>query len=88
MSRPRHAFSIVMGFRESVKKIKVSDNRNDGVVFEGALGKLRRMGVVDGALLEIEGTDAVLRIDLTEEEIRRHLLREPPRRKTSRTEEQ
>ena len=78
MSRPRHAFSIVMGSRESVKKIKVSDDRNDGVVFEGVLGKLRRMGIVDGALLEIEGTDAVLRIDLTEEEIRRHLLREPP----------
>jgi len=44
-----------MGSRENVKKIKVS---NDGVVFEGALGQLRKMGVVDGTLLEIEGTDA------------------------------
>jgi hypothetical protein len=73
-----------MGSRESVKKIKVSDDRNDGVVFEGILGKLRRMGVVDGALLEIEGTDAVLRIDLTEDEIRRHLFKGTSRSETGR----
>lgn len=78
MARVEHAFSIVMSSRDHVKKIKVSDDRNDSVVFEGALGELRGIGVVDGVMLEINGANGVLRIDLTRDEIVRALARKVP----------
>jgi hypothetical protein len=66
-----HAFSIVMSSRDQVKNVKVSDDRNDCVVFEGALGELMSIEVVDGVMLEINGRDGVLRMDMPLEEISR-----------------
>ncbi len=66
-----HAFSIVMSSRDQVKNVKVSDDRNDSVVFEGSLGELLSIEVVDSVLLEINGRDGVLRMDITLEEISR-----------------
>ena len=68
-----HAFSIVMSSRDQVKNIKVSDDRNDCVVFEGALGEFMSIEMVDGVLLEINGVNGVLRIDMSEEEFSRAL---------------
>ena len=68
-----HAFSIVMSSRDQVKNIKVSDDRNDCVVFEGTLGELLKIDVVDEVLLEINGVNGILRIDMTLEEISRAL---------------
>jgi hypothetical protein len=53
-------------------------DRNDSVVFEGALGELRGIRVDDEVMLEIIGTNGVLRIDLTRDEIARSLARKTP----------
>ena len=72
MPKVEHAFSIVMSSRDH---IKVSDDRNDSVVFEGVLGELLGINVDDGVMLEINGANGVLRIDLTRDEIARSLVR-------------
>ena len=75
MPKVEHAFSIVMSSRDHIKNIKVSDDRNDSVVFEGVLGELLGINVDDGVMLEINGANGVLRIDLTRDEIARSLFR-------------
>jgi hypothetical protein len=43
------------------------------VLFEGVLGELEDLSMVDGAVLEVRGTNGVLRIDLTVEDLREML---------------
>jgi hypothetical protein len=68
MPRSKHAFSIEMRSREYIKRISVSDNSRDPVIFEGELGKLNGFRIVEGLMLEVDGTNGVLRIDMTQEE--------------------
>jgi hypothetical protein len=43
------------------------------VLFEGSLGKLKELYMVEGAVLEVKGTNGVLRIDLNEDDLRKVL---------------
>jgi hypothetical protein len=71
MPRARHAFSIEMKSREHVKRISVSDNSRDPVIFEGELGELNGLWIVEGLMLEVDCANGVLRIDMTKEEFER-----------------
>ncbi|MHA2391235.1 MAG: hypothetical protein ACXAEX_04640 [Promethearchaeota archaeon] len=70
----KHAFSIEMTSPSHVRSINFSVNNRDRVLFEGSLGELQRLGIVDSVMLEIVGANGVLRIDLTEKELYRHLF--------------
>ena len=64
-----HAFSIEMKSKRYVKNISISDEAHDRVLFEGNLGKLLNMSLVEGDVLELIGVNGVLRIGLTIEQL-------------------
>jgi hypothetical protein len=68
-----HTFSIEMKSKKHVKRISVSDESHDRVLFEGSLGELEELFMVEGLVLEVKGANGVLRIDLSEDELRKML---------------
>jgi hypothetical protein len=66
----QHAFSIEMKSKTHVRHISMSDESHDRVLFEGYLGDLKELSLIEGTVLEVRGENGVLRIDLSEEELR------------------
>ena len=50
-----------------MKNMSLNDDKE--VLFEGYLGKLERLGLIEEAVLEIKGVNGVLRIDLTQSQL-------------------
>jgi len=73
MTIERHSFSIEMASKEHMNRVSVSNELNGEVVFEGELGELVRVELIEGILLKITGDNGVIRIDLTEKELSRAL---------------
>ena len=69
-----HTFSVEMKSRKHVKHVSMSNESHDRVLFEGSLGELEELAMVEGAVLEVRGVNGVLRIDLSEEELRKMLF--------------
>lgn len=65
-----HGFSIEMKSKRHVKNISITDEQRNSVLFEGHLGELERLSMIEGLALEVRGTNGTLRIDLSEEELR------------------
>jgi len=68
-----HAFSVEMASKRYVKSISISDEAQERVLFEGNLGELRELSLVEGDVLEFIGVNGILRIGLTEEQLRKML---------------
>jgi hypothetical protein len=64
-----HSFSIEMKTGDAVKKMSFLDKENGQVFFEGCLGKLTNINMVEGVMLEIEGVNGILKLDITQKEI-------------------
>jgi hypothetical protein len=77
MARSNHAFSIVMVSKKHVKQVSLSDNVHQSVLLEGNLGRLERIGLIEGVMLEIEGSCGILRIDLTRNELEQVFSHKP-----------
>jgi len=73
MRKTERGFSVEMESKRHVKTISVSDESHDRVLFEGNLGKLKELGMVEEIILEIKGANGTLRIDLHEDELRKML---------------
>ena len=69
----KHVFSVEMKSKKHVKNISISDEAHDRVLFEGDLGELVNMVLVEGDVLEFIGANGVLRIGTSESELRRVL---------------
>jgi len=54
-----------------VRSISISNEAHDRVLFEGDLGELEEVAFVGGSMLEVRGSNGVLRIELGEDETRR-----------------
>jgi hypothetical protein len=67
-------FSVDLKSRSAIKTVSLGNGWRDGVLIEGALGTLQSVGFLEGMILELIGTNGVLRVDLTREE----LLTNPP----------
>ena len=65
-----HSFSIEMKSEHCVRRMSFLDKENGHVFFEGFLGGLKNVSLVEGLMLEIEGTNGVLRVDITEKEMK------------------
>ena len=63
-----HAFSIEMNGR-FVKRMSYLSGEADHFFFEGFLGQLESFSMVEGLMLEIVGTNGVLRVDIYQQEI-------------------
>ena len=70
-----HGFSVEMKSKEYVRRVSVSDNLRDAVIFEGFLGEIEEIGMVEEVILEIRAANGTLRIDLSEEELKGALSR-------------
>ena len=62
-------FSVEMRSKSHVKSISISNEARDRVLFEGDLGDLEELGMVEGGMLEVRGTNGVLRVELRREEL-------------------
>ena len=67
----KHSFSVEMKSKKFVKSISISDEAHERVLFEGDLGELQELSLVEGDVLEFLGVNGVLRISLTEEQLRK-----------------
>ena len=63
-------FSIEVKSKKHVKHLAVSDEIKGRVLFEGRLGELEGLGIVDSAVLEVRGANGVVRLELSEDELR------------------
>jgi len=67
-----HGFSLMLG-KEHVKRFLILDDSGDQVLFEGFLGELKEISLLEAAMLEIRGSNGILRLDLSEQELRKVL---------------
>jgi hypothetical protein len=63
-----HAFSIELKSKEFIRNVMISNRTGERVLVEGFLGELEEVSFVEGAMLELRGSNGVLRMDLKEEE--------------------
>ena len=67
----KHAFSVEMKSKRFVKSISISNESHDRVLFEGDLGELMDLSLVEGDVLEFIGVNGVLRVDLTLDQLKK-----------------
>ena len=68
-----HSFSIEMKSEHCVRKMSFLDQENGHVFFEGFLGELKGVSMVEGLMLQIEGANGVLRVDITQKDLEKSL---------------
>jgi len=64
-----HSFSIEMKSEKDVRKMTFADKEDNHVFFEGFLGKLKSIIMVEGMMLQIEGINGTIRLDISKEEL-------------------
>ena len=62
-----------MKSEKCVRRMSFLDKENGKVFFEGFLGELTGISMVEGLMLEIQGVNGILRVDITQEEIESYL---------------
>jgi len=65
-----HGFSVEMRSGEHVKSISLSEGDREAVLFEGVLGELEELGMLEEAVFTVRGAYGTLRIDRNEKELR------------------
>lgn len=73
----KHAFSVEMKSKNHIKQISLSSKSGYPILFEGILGELKNLSLVEDLVLEIKGKNGILRIDLTKDEIRQLFEKNP-----------
>lgn len=58
-----------MKSEKAVRKMSLSENENEHFFFEGYLGKLENVSVIEGMMLQIDGVNGTLRLDITKQEL-------------------
>jgi len=61
-------FSIELGSGSALKKVSVPSGKQR-ILLEGTIGLLEHARFVEDAILELIGTDGVLRVDLSKEDL-------------------
>ena len=74
-----HLFSIELVSRDQVKCLILHIKNDAKVLIEGFLGDIEEIGIIEGLMLEINGSKGTLKMDLSEEEISK-LLQENPKK--------
>ncbi len=68
-------FSVELTSKKYVRQLMISDTSPERVLFEGSLGRLRTLSLIEGITLEIQGVHGVLRVDLREADIHEMLVK-------------
>ena len=69
-SQKGRIFSIELKSKMDLKNINLTNGSNDSVYIEGTIGNLVQARFEEGVILEVEGKEGILRIDLEEGEIK------------------
>lgn len=62
-----------MGSKNHIRNISISDQAHDRVLFDGDLGRLMEVSIIECSALEIVGENGVLRIEIDEDILQRVL---------------
>ena len=81
-----HMFSIELKSKEHVKRVALPNENGGNVLIEGFLGKLQSLSFTEGLMVEIQGANGTLRMDLSEKELERLLPKGTHIRKKTTTE--
>jgi hypothetical protein len=65
------SFSVELKSKANFKNITLNTDIQENAVIEGTIGKLEHAGFVEDSVLEVTGRKGVLRIDISETEIKR-----------------
>jgi len=65
------SFSVELKSKANLKNITLNTDIQENAVIEGTIGKLEHAGFVEDSVLEVTGRKGVLRIDISETEIKR-----------------
>jgi len=65
------SFSVELKSKANLKNITLNNDVQENAVIEGTIGKLEHAGFVEDTVLEVMGRKGILRIDITENEIKR-----------------
>ena len=77
-----HLFSIELKSSDFIKNLALQTSEAGKVLIEGFLGKLENLSLTEGLMLEINGINGSLKMDLTEAELERLLSKGAYIRKT------
>ena len=70
MKDKNRVFSVELDSKKDLKNITLENRGNNKVTIEGTIGKLVAARFEEEVILEIVGSDGVIRIDLCNDEIR------------------
>ncbi len=70
MEEKERFFSIELKSKSSLRNVTLSNGGHENVLIEGTVGQLQHASVVDGVVLEVVCDKGVLRINLTQDEIK------------------
>ena len=71
-----HSFSVEMNSSKHLGQMSISQNPVDHVLLEGNLGKLEKLMMIEEAVLVVQGSKGILRIDLNQDELKKLVLNE------------
>jgi len=64
-------FSVELKSKANLKNVTMSNGGHENVLIEGTIGELQRAEFAEGIILEVVGDKGILRINLTQEEIKK-----------------
>ena len=70
MKDKNRVFSVELNSRKDLKNITLENGGNDKVTIEGTIGRLVAARFEEEVILEVLGTEGVIRIDLGKDEIK------------------
>ena len=70
VKKKNRVFSIELNSRKYLKNIILSNGTDERVTLEGTLGELVEARFEEGVLLQVVGSEGILRVDLCEGEIK------------------
>lgn len=70
MEEKERFFSIELQSKANLKNVTLSNGGHENVLIEGTIGQLKHATFADGVVLEVVCDKGVLRINLTQDEIK------------------
>ena len=72
----KRVFSVELSSGSDLSKLNVP-NESKRLLMEGTIGTLKRAEFVEGSVLELVGTNGILRVDLSMDDLVKHARKEP-----------
>jgi hypothetical protein len=74
-------FTVDLASGSAIRAASLGNGTPGRVLIEGTLGRLKHVGFLEEAVLEVTGTEGILRLDLTREELSANRLQVAGRRR-------